>query len=248
MIEGYLQVDLDNPLAVRYMERTLKSFECVSDIFRINVRQCVTPETLLVELADMPKRKSRSPQELASLHSNYRMMKRLAEGEKFWALEHDAYLRKDHEKVFRMIMSKWRQMPTAQLGTANEFWTTWPEIAKLFVDAVKKGTRRGPMALLHHCTDEWAAKQQIEKNVIYWPMNRYKEESWTNMTGVGVSVNEAYNDPSVILHSCVTQCVDIRYGGTVTDREHFFKDGKYSKEAIYNKEKHPDVEWITLDD
>ena len=48
-----MQVDLNNPLAVKYMEYALKSFECVSDIFEIEVIQCITPDTFLPELENI---------------------------------------------------------------------------------------------------------------------------------------------------------------------------------------------------
>ena len=50
MIEAYMGVDLNNPLAVKYNELSLKSFECVSDVLNINVIQCITPDTLFPHL------------------------------------------------------------------------------------------------------------------------------------------------------------------------------------------------------
>ena len=61
MIQAYMNVDLNNPLAVKYHQLSLKSFECVKDIFNINVLQCITPDTLLdISFSD---KKKRSPQE-----------------------------------------------------------------------------------------------------------------------------------------------------------------------------------------
>jgi hypothetical protein len=151
MIKAYMQVDLNNPLAVRYMEYCLKSYEIVSDIITVEPIQCITPDTLLEELADIPNQDFRSPQEMASLHSNYRMVKRIAENkeDRFWILEHDAYLRPEHEDTFRMIMSKWWTMPTACLGMSNEFYTLKREVAQIYCDLVKKGTRRNALGMLH---------------------------------------------------------------------------------------------------
>jgi len=61
-IQAYMQVELNNPLAVKYHEVALKSFERVSDIFEINVIQCLTPDTLLDTITLDPK-KPRSPQD-----------------------------------------------------------------------------------------------------------------------------------------------------------------------------------------
>ena len=90
MAKAYMQVDLNNPLAVRYHERALESFQPVEDVFKIEVIQCITPDTLLEELSFISP-KSRSPQEMGSFHSNYRMIKRISKGEVFWIMEHDAY-------------------------------------------------------------------------------------------------------------------------------------------------------------
>ena len=248
MITGYMQVDLNNPLAVKYMDYCLKSFEPVSDIFKIEVVQCVTPDTLLPELENIPNKDARSPQELASLHSNYRFLKRSVETkERFWLLEHDAYLRPEHEDVFRMIMSKWITMPTACIGMSNEFYTCRPEVAKVYCDLVESGTRRNALGVLHLATDLWVRRVKHRRNTIYWPCNWSKDIRWVNTTGVGMSCSEAYNDPAVILNSPITQAVDLKYGGTVVDRKKAQRNGVFDPSTIYTREKHPDVHWIDLD-
>jgi len=241
MIEAYMQVDLNNPLAVAYMKHALKSYEIVSDIFRVNVIQCVTPDTLLKELKDIPNQlTNRSPQELASLHSNYRAAKRMAAGERFWTLEHDAYLRPEHEDVFRMIMSKWlTKKSTISLGMANEFWTTIPEIAELFCQEIEKGWFKGPMGLLHRVTDIYL-KNKPETRDTYWPANRFINKKWVNKTGVGINVSNAYSGPKVVLDSPICQVMDENRGRTVTDRP---KTQKIS----HSKELNPDYKWIILD-
>jgi hypothetical protein len=241
MIEAYMQVDLNNPLAVAYMKHALKSYEIVSDIFRVNVIQCVTPDTLLEELKDIPNQLARrSPQELASIHSNYRAAKRMAAGERFWTLEHDAYLRPEHEDIFRIVMSKWlTKKSTISLGMANEFWTTIPEIAELFCQEIRNGWSSGPMALLHRVTDSYL-KNKPEKRDTYWPANRFKNKEWTNKTGVGINVSNAYSTPKVILDSPICQILDQKIGGTVVDRP------KTQYDRI-NRETNPDYKWIMLD-
>jgi len=169
MIKAIMQIDLNNALALRYHEVALKSFERVSDIFEIEVVQCVLPTTLLPELKDIPNALTkRSPQELASLHSNYRMAKRISEGERFWVLEHDAYLRPQHEDVFRMIMSKWlTKDSTFQLGMANEFWTTVPAIAKMYCEQVKKD---GTLALCRFCIVSQTHTAEQKNTIIETPI------------------------------------------------------------------------------
>lgn len=255
MIKSYMQVDLNNELAVRYMNYALKSFERVKDIFEIEVVQCITPETLLPELKDNPnitvdpktqkKYRNRSPCEIASLHSNYRMIKRFAEGERFFVLEHDAYLRPEHEDVFRMVMSKWREMPIILLGTAFEFYTMQPYLAREWIKVLENGTNLGPMGIAHQVGTH---KVPGKFNNCYFPANRYKDPRWCNLTGVGKNTSMCYDDPNVLLNSPITQIADERYGGTVTDRDWQLVDGKYIMEKTYNRTKHPDFEWITLDE
>jgi hypothetical protein len=252
MIKAVMQVDLDNTLALQYLELALKSYECVSDIFEIEVVQCVTPDTLLPELAnipDHPRAANRSPQEIASIHSNYRMIKRISEGERFWVLEHDAYLRPEHEETFRMLMSKWQMFPSAELGMANEFYTMWPEIAKLWCDVYEQnGYVSGPMGTLHRVTDSWCRRKKWNRRTIYWPCDWSLDPRWVNMTGVANSVSASYRDPYIIINSPITQLMDEKHGGTVTDRKKQQKNGGgYILEKLYSRDVHPDAQWVDLD-
>ena len=241
MIQAYMQIDFNNSLAVTYHEHALKSYDCVKDIFQVNVIQCVTPATLLEELKDAPNQLTkRSPQELASIHSNYRAAKKMAAGERFWCLEHDAYLRPEYEDNFRMIMSKWlTKKSTLQIGMANEFWTTVPEIAAMFCAEIERGWSVGPMSLLHRVSDIYL-KNNKEKNT-YWPANRFKNKKWINKTGIDCAVSLAHNKPSIVIDSPITQILDEKYGSTVTDRS------KEKTKNFHTKKLHPDVKWIKLD-
>lgn len=237
---GIMNVDLNNPLAVKYMVESLKSWERLSDVFEITVVQCITPDTLLPNVNDSLKK--RSPQELAAFHSHYRLAKRIADGERLWMMEHDAYLKPEGEEFMRMILSKWlTKQSTFQLGIANEFWTTTPDIAKMYCEEFENGYEHGPMALLHKVTDIYR-RQNLDKPYAhactYWPCNRFKNPDWKNKTGLGLLVNDAYNNPITQWDSPVSQIMDESYGGTVIDT------GKKK----YIKENHPDVEWITLNE
>lgn len=235
--KGIMNVDLNNPLAVRYMEVALKSWERVSDVFEVEVIQCITPDTLIPNLND--NLEARSMQELAAMHTHYRCAKRISEGERIWVMEHDAYFKPEGEEFFRMIMSKWLTKNSSfQLGIANEFWTTIPEIAGMFCEKVENNYHRGPMQLLHSCTDVYRRKIKDNHPCTYWPSNRFKNPEWKNKTGLNVDVSSAYNDPIKQWDSPVCQILDEEYGGTVIDRP---------KPRIYTKDAHPDVEWITLD-
>lgn len=239
--KGIMNVDLNNPLAVRYMEVALKSWECVSDVFEVEVVQCITPDTLLENVNNNLVK--RSPQELAALHTHYRTAKRMSQGDRVWMMEHDAYLKPEGEDFFRMILSKWlTKKSTFQLGMANEFWTTIPQIAQLYCERIENDWAGGPMQLLHKVTDEWRRANKDGHACTYWVANRHHNSEWLNKTGLGHDVSSAYNRPIKLFDQCVTQILDERYGGTVRDRSNQKGDTK-----VYTKPQHPDVMWITLD-
>ena len=233
---GIMNVDFGNPLAVKYMQVALESFQRVSDIFEVTVVQCITPDTLLEGVNN--DLSGRSPQELAAFHSHYRAAKRMAKGERIWMLEHDAFLRPECEDTFRMIMSKWSSKDSSlQLGMANEFWTTTPKIAAMNCKEFENGYKRGPMQLLHVVTDEYCRSKNNTHPNTYWPANRFKNPEYCNKTGLNVDVSSAYTKPLKIWDSPIIQIIDEEFGGTVTDT------GKRK----YDREVHPDYSWITLD-
>ena len=144
-------------------------------------------------------------------------------------------------------MSKWWTMPTACLGMANEFYTVQPNIAKKYCELVENGITLNALGILHRATDLWVKETKFRNNLIYWPCNWSKDIRWVNKTGVGRSCTESYNNPAVILHSPITQAVDVKYGGTVVDRKKTQINGVFDPTTIYTKEKHPDVHWMELD-
>lgn len=240
-----MHVDLDNEVAVKYHEKALESFECVKDIFQIEVVQCVRPDTLLPELKDIPNQDYSSPMELAALHSHYKQIKKIASGYRCWVVEHDAYLR--DEETFRMIMSKYYQMPVAQIGMANEFYTMWPEVAQKYIDMIMNRPRKGPMGMFHDAGDQFAREEGVSGNNIYWPARWKKNSEWVNKTGLAGSVTQAHNKPKKVINSPITQLIDERFGGTVQDRPRYIKNGVFQKQEVYTKQLHPDMHWITLD-
>lgn len=237
-IQAYMQVELNNPLAVKYHEVALKSFERVSDIFEINVIQCLTPDTLLDTITLDPK-KPRSPQEQASLHSQYRMHKRIANGERLWIMEHDAYLHPEHEDTFRMIMSKYQQMYTCNIGIAMECYTAHPIVSKMFCERVEndlKTNSTGPMGILHSVTDIITKDKNNQFNNVYWP-----KRGQDNKTGLGRTVTEAFQKPRKVLDAPVCQLIDEQAGTTVIDRP------INRRIERYNPKTHPNFKFIDID-
>jgi hypothetical protein len=238
MIEAYMQVDLYNPLAVAYMLHSLKSFDRVSDIFHINVIQCITPDTLL-DINFSPI-KTRSPQEKASLCSQYRIAQRMANGEKIWMMEHDAYLIPEREEIFRIIMSKYERMPVCNIGIAMECYAVQPKPAKHFCDLIENDSKtnlKGPMSVLHFAVDHYSKITRNNKNNVYWA--KHGKE---NLTGISYDVSSAYKNPRVTIPSPVTQLIDSKRGTTVIDRVQAQGD-----RLFYKKETHPNFHFISVD-
>ena len=232
MIKAFMQVDCNNPLALKYLEHALKSFERVKDIFEIHPIQCITPDTLLD--ISFSKNKNRSPQEEASICSQYRIMKMIASGKRFWIMEHDAYLRPEYEDTFRMIMSKYTQMLTCNIGIAMECYTAHPEVAKLFCQYVENDLNtktRGPMGILHTVTDIVSETTANQRRNVYWP-----KLGKQNQTGISYNVSRAFKNPHKTIDAPVTQLIDSTKGSTVTDRPKI--------QNLYTPESHPNFHFI----
>lgn len=226
-IKAYMQIDLDNPVAVAYSVLALKSFEPVQDIFEIEVVQCVTPKTFLPELSDLIW-KGKTPSEVASFHSTYRMLKRIAAGERFWIMEHDAYLIPEHIPTFRKIMTKYKQMGTCVIGMATECFTVNPKVAKIYCENVERGRAYGNMSNLHRSTDRWARNCGNTRNNVYWPLDWKKDASWVRRTGVATNATSAHHDPIGIELAPVAQLIDPTVGSSLPDR----KDKEKAKKNV----------------
>jgi len=249
MIKAYMQADLNNALAMRYIEYALKSFECVSDIFEIEVVQCITPDNLLPELKNTPYwhgNKKRSPGELGSYHSNYRMMKRLASGERFWVMEHDAWLNPEREDIFRKFMGKCRVMEAMLIGTATEIWTVSRGVAIEHCKIVENGTKHGTMETIHKAVNIHCRNINLKSNRVYWPLfnKQGTHIGRVNKTGIGNSADVAFRRPRGIIENApCTQLVDPNYGASIQDRANIIKNKK-SKTLI---DIHKDLHFISLD-
>lgn len=246
MIKGYMQGDLRNPIVHKYMKYALKRWECVSDVFQVNVVQCVKPhedlnhpleyKTVQLEWKSLD-RKNRSPQEIASLLSQYRYMKQIAEGEKLWIMEHDAYLRSNGEAEFRRVMGKFNQLLVCNIGIAMECYTCQPQVAKIFCDLVENDSvhpYRGPMTILHMACDAYSKQIDNKSRNVWWPKQGQKNE-----TGLSYNVTSAFRNPKLTVDAPVTQIMDKRFGSTVTDRP--------TIDPNYHEKTHPNFEFVTLD-
>lgn len=245
MVEGYIQANLKNPIVHKYLEHSLKSFEPVSDVFNINIIQCMLPgETLreedgskIISEEDLNPHKKRSPQEIASIISQYRLMRRIREGEKLFIMEHDAYLLPEGEDEFRKVMTKFDQLLVCNIGIAMECYTCHPEIADRFCKYVENDFNhklKGPMSILHKSADDYAKKIKCATRSFWWP-----KKGMSNETGLSYNVTTAFEDPVLTIKAPVTQLIDINIGSTVTDRQGI--------KPKYTKKSHPNFHFMKLD-
>ena len=155
MIDAFIICDMGNPLSMRYVELSLKSFEPVSDILRITPVQCTTPDTLPIRFqkneepipfyvgldyeddylrprffggtfCDQPIYNS-------IMHSQLMLIEKIAAGQPIAIMEHDAAL--VNEESFRtMIDEYWGEVDIFMPGTCMEFYGLSQRYAEKFVD------------------------------------------------------------------------------------------------------------------
>ena len=245
MITGYIQADLKNPIVHKYLEHSLKSFERVKDVFNIQIIQCIVPDEILwddnnkklLDKNSFDPSKGRSPQEIASLMSQYRLHRRLANGERFYIMEHDAYLHPEEELSFRRILEKFHTHFVNNIGIAMECYTSCPDISKMFCEKVENDFAhkdRGPMTILHNCTDQYVKDKPKVHNQVWWP-----RQGMENKTGISWNVSTAFRNPNNEINAPVTQLVDGSIGSTVTDRP--------GVKPKYTPQSHPNFKFVTLD-
>lgn len=249
MTIGYIQGDLSMPLVHAYLKLVLKRWECVKDVFRIEVVDCIKPGGDLLYLPTGGSRrelltqgmfdpaKGRSPQEIASIMSQYRYMKQIAEGDPCWIMEHDAVLRPDHEEQFRITLQKAPDTLVCNIGIAMECYTVHPEVAKKFCFFVENDfdhKHKGPMGMLHTACDLYSKQINNKTRNVWWPKKGRKNE-----TGLSHDVSSAFSSPMRTISAPVTQVMDKNFGSTVTDRPNVNPD--------YDEKTHPNFEFVTLD-
>jgi hypothetical protein len=245
MVRGYVQADLRSPVVHKYLQKALESWKCVEDVFEIIVVQCIKPNEDLydsvkyreveIRVSDFDSSKRRSPQEIASLLSQYRYMKRIAKGEQLFIMEHDAYL--EGEEEFRRVLGKFHQMLVCNVGIAMECYTCCADVAEIFCELVENDydhNYRGPMTILHKACDQYSQQIRNKSRNVWWP-----KSGQTNETGLSNDVSTAFRSPMLTIPAPVTQIIDPHFGSTVTDRERI--NPKYTKKT------HPNFRFVELD-
>lgn len=205
MVRAVQFIDFNNPVSLHYAKISIQSFQCVSDILEIEQIQCDTPETMSDELK-FDQEKKRSNTEKAILSTYRRLMDRLAHGESFIMMEHDAYLLPKRENKLRYFIETMGEYDIWCPGTAMEFHTCTPEIAWHFVTMLDNDflhKYKGPMSL-YQSTDVYKKNKKV-----LWPVAGENRRS-----GVSRSIRRA-NQGNGSVHSCpVTQCIDEKLGNT----------------------------------
>lgn len=154
MIDAFIICDFDNPTSMRYLELSLESFSPVDDILKITPVQCTTPETLPIRYernqapipfyVDVPNGDTLQPRFFGGtfcdtpiynciMHSQWQLIKRIAEGEPIAIMEHDAAL--VNEDSFReMIDMFWGEVDFFCPGACMEFYGMSQRFAKWMYD------------------------------------------------------------------------------------------------------------------
>lgn len=146
-MKAYMLVDFDNPVSVRYSEIAIDSFKPVIQrgILDIIPTQCITPKTLptvendfnwqkSLATIDMKKGRETKPMhetEKAGMCSHWELMRRQRYEDRFFIMEHDAYLldADDFEKAYEFMLE--HDIAYANLGlfmscySYNKHSATW---------------------------------------------------------------------------------------------------------------------------
>lgn len=169
LIKAYQIVDFNNPVSLSYCEYSVKSFNSVRDVLDIEQVQCTVPSTVPSYLNFDPNKKRTKTQE-AVLASHYLLVKRLAAGEKFIILEHDAFLWPERVDIFRMMLTKLTTTVVWVSGIAVECYTMHQEVAKKYCELVendKDHSFTGPMTIMHQAGNYYCNKV---KTRVVWPL------------------------------------------------------------------------------
>ena len=208
-MKAYQIVDFNNPISVDYFNYSMTSFIPVRDLLEIEQVQCVTPDTLPASVKLDPSKKRTKTQE-AVLMSHYLLIKRLAEGEEFIIMEHDAFLWPERIDTFKLLLTK---IPTTAVwvsGIAVECYTMSHVVAQEYCRLVETdGSHRytGPMTILHHAGNYACKKAQTR---VMWPL--YGE---TGKVVFARNVNEASAGKGRMNEAPVTQYVNPKVGVTI---------------------------------
>ena len=191
MINAFVICDFDNPLSMRYLSLTQESFSRVEDIITLHPVQCTKPDTL--PAPRFPKRRNAlgspdcpdwvdakhphigpryyggtfndGPIYQAIMHSQHKLIKRIADGEELAIMEHDAAI-VNYDSFRRMFDEHWGKVDLFMPGTCMEFYGMSQRFAQRFDEVLmservfRKRIITGPFGLIdamcaHGMFDDW---------------------------------------------------------------------------------------------
>ena len=221
---AYQLVDFNNPISVSYSQHSINSFKPVRDLIDIIPVQCVVPDTLPQDRF-YGDSKERTVYEQSCFCSHYSLVKRRLTGEKFFIMEHDAYLWPQDERIFRKFIQTYLKYEIFYLGIANEFYYLSDIMCKNYVKALEDGSiNGGPMthvALVYEkCVKNTSTK-------ILWPM-----KGQVNRICFSNSIDSAILGEGEVYRAPVTQHMNLSVGSTIKERKRKWK---------FNLENNPDM-------
>jgi len=199
--------DLNNWKSIKYAEKSLETFAPVSDLIEIETYQCYVPDTL--PSFKWNENKKRTLTEKSILYTYYELMTRIADGEKFIIMEHDAYLNPDRIDIFRKWFSDSNldRFSIWNVGIAIEFHTLSKEIAQTFLKIMESDhteSAKGPMSIIAK------SHNRINAGKILFPV-----AGGVNLMCVAENTRNADKGIGEIYNSPVTQMVDRKIGVTI---------------------------------
>lgn len=148
---------------MKYAHRAIDSWKPLYDIIDLEFHQCITPthpdfsatrfctSKVLNNVQTSTKVlrcNFRSFTEIAILETYYQLWKKIADGEDFIMLEHDAFLRRGHEDTVRNLIVNRHKYKYQCMGSAMEAWWINRQIAKNLIALADRDfahQMRGPM-------------------------------------------------------------------------------------------------------
>lgn len=235
-------VDFNNPLSMKYSDYSLKSFECVSDVFEIERVQCYTPTTKPDHDWNL-KKDHRRPAEQSLLLSIRELLQQIVDGERFIIMEHDAYLIPEREDIFRVLLEQAYNMALWCVGIATECWTIESKLAENMIKVINndhKHKYKGPLEIM--CNLEancFPDMIDLLGSYDHGKKVAFLTDEKANYMGIGDRAIPILNRQKADywLEAPVTQLMDIKCGSTVN-----FIGVKDQREA------YPNMKYIDLDE
>lgn len=221
---AYQIIDFNNPNSVEHSNHSIESFKEVSDILTIIPVQCTVPETLPTDKF-YGDSKERTVYEQSCFCSHYTLVKKLSLGEKFFIMEHDAFLWPQDVKRFRALINRYQQFEVFYLGIANEFYTLSENMAKVYIEKFDQGKiYQGPMSHIRWVYDKFVKNDNTK---VLWPVT-----GQVNKLCLSNAITSAASGIGIVYKAPVTQHFKMSLGSTIIERKNKW---------IFNKQNNPDM-------